>query len=148
MISENNFTGSDSPSSEPPTTHENAAPPNSFELSTFKQFLFLRKDLKDFSEGGLVAQGSHASVAAIYKTLSHPDTIRYLKDTHILTTIVYGITKNEIESVIKKLNDMGIEHALWIENGEEPTCIGTRPIDVSKHPEFQNFRKKFRLFKR
>jgi hypothetical protein len=118
---------------------------NSIAQST-KQFIFLRNDVLDYQIGAYLAQACHASVAAIHKFYDHPSTKEYLADIGSLTTIIYQIKMDDLSSIQHKLTELGIDCYLWVENGLEPTCIGTRPVKTGESPGFDIFRKKFKLF--
>ncbi|KAM0679496.1 peptidyl-tRNA hydrolase domain-containing protein 1 [Glugoides intestinalis] len=111
-----------------------------------KQFVFLRKDLKSFSTGALVAQACHASIAAIEKYKEDVETITYLKDLEEMTTVVYSIEEGDIQIVCEDLEAMHVKYYLWIEEKKIRTCISTVPIDISSNRQFEEYRKKFRLY--
>ncbi|ELA42199.1 uncharacterized protein VICG_00842, partial [Vittaforma corneae ATCC 50505] len=111
-----------------------------------KQFLFLRKDLKDFSTGALVAQGCHAAIAAIEKSKEDTGTMDYLGLLEDMTTVVYGIGEKDMCSIMEGLDSFGVKYHLWLENRQIPTCIATAPVDLFQNKSFDKFRKKFRLF--
>lgn len=114
--------------------------------SHIKQFLFLRRDLEDFSTGALVAQGSHASVAVLEKTRKDIETTDYLTCLEDMTTVVYGISEGDIGPIVKDLDSLGAKYHLWLENRQAPTCIATAPVDLSQNKRFDKFRRKFKLF--
>lgn len=113
---------------------------------SIKQFLFLRKDLEGYTMGMLIAQGCHASVAALERYRNTPAVADYFKHLGCMTTIVYGIRGDEMEGIEKSLQKMGIGYHCWVENGNTPTCIATCPIDIEVIKEFKNFRRRFKLF--
>jgi len=113
---------------------------------SIKQFLFLRSDLEGFTTGSLVAQGCHASVAALEKYRHTPQVVDYVKHLGSMTTVVYEILGSELEAVVASLDEMGIGHHCWLEGGVIPTCIATWPIDIEVDTKFKKFRRRFRLF--
>lgn len=113
---------------------------------SLKQFLFLRKDLKEFTTGMLVAQGCHASIAALEKYRNTPQVIEYLSALPHMTTVIYRIKESEISEIEEELKSMKIGYHIWVENCVIPTCIATWPIDVELDGLFKEFKKKFRLF--
>lgn len=111
-----------------------------------KQFIFLRKDLKDFSIGALAAQACHASIAAIEKSKQRVETEAYLKDIENMTTVVYSIEEADIQRICKELEAMDVDYHLWVEDKHVKTCISTVPINPGSNALFQKYRKKFCLY--
>ena len=94
------------------------------------QYIVIRTDLKTtWPLGALIAQGVHASVAAISQSSTHPHTIQYLADSHNMTTCVLGIDNEEsLRDLAKRLKDAQIEHHLWIEQPENvAVSLATTP---------------------
>ncbi|XP_047070414.1 putative peptidyl-tRNA hydrolase PTRHD1 [Lolium rigidum] len=108
------------------------------------QYVVLRRDLADaWPMGSVVAQGCHASVAAVWAHRDHPDTAAYcapdnLDRMHKVTLEVKGET--QLKNLAEKLEAAGVRHKLWIEQPENiPTCIATAPCPKSQVASF--FRK-------
>ena len=96
------------------------------------QYVLIRKDLladPKWSIGSLIAQGSHACVAAVATTLSQSETTAYISDTANMTKTVLGVddTQQLIE-MSEKLTAERIPHYLWTEQPENiPTALATAP---------------------
>lgn len=114
-------------------------------MTSLKQILFLRNDLSEFPVGSLVAQGCHASVAAIERFKDHPNTQKYLEMMLEMTTIVLGIEESQIEKICADLDKLGVGYHLWLEEGL-PTCIATIPMNIGENKKFDKYRKKYNLF--
>lgn len=93
------------------------------------QYIVVRGDL-DWPRGSLMANASHASVAAIYKTIETDSTkkyLNYLEDMHKI--VLKAENLNELESVELKLKENKISHYKWIEKPEMmPTALATAPL--------------------
>lgn len=116
---------------------------NKYIPGEFKQLLFLRSDLDQMPVGALVAQGCHASIAALEEFKDEESTKEYLKELTGMTTIVYKIQESDIEPIIDKLNKFGLKYHIWLENGLVVTCIATIPINKKFCGMFRN---KYKLF--
>lgn len=103
--------------------------------------------MKSYSVGALVAQGSHASIAAIEKYHDHLQTMSYVKDLGNMTTVVYQMTGNDVETIKSNLDMLKIEYYEWIEDADIVTCICTRPIDLSNNKGFIEMKKTLKLFR-
>ena len=94
------------------------------------QYIVVRSDLKKaWPLGALIAQGSHASVAAIAKSYNSLNTISYLADLENMTKCVLGIeSEAALRSLASRLSDAGIRHHLWIEQPENvAVSLATAP---------------------
>lgn len=102
------------------------------------QYVVLRRDLQEKASwplGSLVAQGCHASVAAIAKHMDDEDVQAY-----IAPGAVDGMHKAVLEvkgeaqllALAQKLTDAGVAHALWVEQPEAiPTALASKPARKS-----------------
>lgn len=109
------------------------------------QYIAVRSDLK-WPKGALIAQGAHASVAAIHLFYSDPDTVTYLKSLDSMHKIVVGVPSlEELNKLNELLINQNIKFKLWTEQPENmPTCLATKPYAKSL---VENFFKSFKLFK-
>ena len=97
------------------------------------QYILIRKDLignKHWNIGSLIAQGCHASVAAIATTLSSKYTTEYITDHLNMTKLVLGVDDDvQLKEMSDRLTRNSIPHHLWIEKPEEiPTALATSPL--------------------
>lgn len=112
-----------------------------------RQIIFLRNDLKSFGKGALVAQACHASTAATFTYLSHPDTKLYLERMAEMTKVVLKITGQDIEELTSELRSNEIDFIEWRESLDEGiTCVSTRPFVLSSYPVLEKYLLKFKLF--
>ncbi|KAJ1735824.1 hypothetical protein LPJ61_000330 [Coemansia biformis] len=96
-------------------------------------FIVMRKDLAKVLQwplGSIVAQGSHAAVAAIWKYRDDARVKEYTGSLDSMHKVVLG-TKNEA-SLLKVAEDLAqkdIPFYLWTEQPENvPTCLATVPV--------------------
>lgn len=94
------------------------------------QYIVLRRDLLDTLKwpiGALVAQGCHASVAALEKFRGVAETSQYLNNAEQMRKVVLAIAdKDALLALSQKLAH--VDHVVWEEHPEmEPTAIATRP---------------------
>ena len=98
------------------------------------QYLLLRADLKkQYSLGALVAQGAHASVAAIEQHRDLPSTQAYLADLSSMHKIVLAAqSAAEVERVAAALAAAALGHRVWLEQPEAVvTALATAPYPRS-----------------
>ena len=98
------------------------------------QYIVVRADLRSiWPLGALIAQGAHASVAAVAKSASSPDTIAYLQDLENMTKCVLGIEGEEkLRALAERITEAGIAHHLWIEQPENlAVALATAPASKS-----------------
>lgn len=114
-------------------------------MSLIVQYVLIRTDLK-WGPGALIAQGCHASVAAIYKSLNSHNTKKYLEDLENMRKVVLKVESAvDLNEMSNKLREAEIEHHLWIENPEKvPTCIALAPMPKQ---EVQDYFKHLKLFR-
>mmetsp|Transcript_28171 Transcript_28171/g.47680 ORF Transcript_28171/g.47680 Transcript_28171/m.47680 type:complete len:157 (+) Transcript_28171:117-587(+) len=98
------------------------------------QYIVLRRDLQEkegWPLGSLVAQGSHAAVAAIAENWDDSDTQAYvapaaLGSMHKAVLEVKNL--NALENLAGRLTEAGVGHHLWREQPEDiSTCLATKP---------------------
>ncbi|CAF0757066.1 unnamed protein product [Brachionus calyciflorus] len=109
------------------------------------QYIAVRSDLK-WPKGALIAQGCHASVAAIHLNYDDNETKSYLNNLDSMHKIVVGVPGlNEINELNEALVKNGIKFKLWNEQPENvPTCLATKPYSKKI---VEQFFKNFKLFK-
>lgn len=102
------------------------------------QYVVLRRDLQEKDRwplGALVAQGCHASVAAIAESYEADDTRAYVaKDAISAMTKAVLEVKGETQllALAGKLVAAEVPHTLWVEQPEDtPTCLATAPARKS-----------------
>lgn len=102
------------------------------------QYVVLRRDLQEkvgWPLGSLVAQGCHASVAAIAQHLDDADVRAYiaadaLAGMHKAVLEVKG--EAQLLNLAQKLTDAGVAHVLWVEQPEAiPTALASKPARKS-----------------
>jgi peptidyl-tRNA hydrolase len=102
------------------------------------QYVVLRRDLQDklgWPLGSLVAQGCHASVAAIASNLDDADVRAYisagaLEGMHKAVLEVKG--EPQLRTLAQRLTEAGIAHVLWMEQPEAtPTALACKPARKS-----------------
>jgi peptidyl-tRNA hydrolase len=103
---------------------------------TLIQYVVVRKDLKRIGKHSPIAQGSHASVAAIATSLDSPDTQAYIKDLTNMRTVVLAVDDEaHILRLAEALTTANVAHHLWIEKIDDwqdkpdmtPTALATSP---------------------
>ena len=102
------------------------------------QYIVLRRDLQEtegWPLGALVAQGSHAAVAAVAEHWDTPACRAYVAPDAIkrMTKAVLEV-KGELQlrGLAAKLEEGGAAHVLWVEQPENfPTCLATAPARKS-----------------
>lgn len=98
------------------------------------QYIVVRSDLKaSWPLGALIAQGAHASVAAIAKTQSNTDTVAYLSDLENMTKCVLGIESvDALRDLSTSLSNAKVDHHLWVEQPENAAvALATAPARKS-----------------
>lgn len=98
------------------------------------QYIVIRKDLwteLSWPLGSIIAQGCHASTAALWLSRDQPQTQQYCGTDNLdhMRKVVLE-TKNEaqLRSLSEKLTSANILHKLWIEQPEDyATCLATAP---------------------
>lgn len=102
------------------------------------QYVVLRRDLQEkvgWPLGSLVAQGCHASVAAIAKHLDDDDVRAYIAldavdGMHKAVLEVKGET--QLLNLARQLEQSGVAHALWVEQPEAiATALASKPARKS-----------------
>jgi len=96
------------------------------------QYIVVRTDLigtKNWGIGSMIAQGCHASVAAVALSRNEPQTLTYIDDHLNMTKTVLGVDNDKQLIVLAAiLEDNNVSHHLWIERPEnEPTALATAP---------------------
>lgn len=109
------------------------------------QYIAVRSDLK-WPKGALIAQGCHASIAAIHLNYSDAETVAYLQKLDSMHKIVVGVPGlTEINELNETLLKHDIKFKLWTEQPENtPTCLATKPYSKKL---VEQFFKAFKLFK-
>lgn len=100
------------------------------------QYILIRKDLigtKQWSIGSMIAQGCHASVAAIATTLESECTREYIADYLNMTKLVLAVEDDiQLKDMADKLSNNNIPHHMWFEKPEDiPTALATSPLPKS-----------------
>lgn len=103
-------------------------PPNQLEEGPIVQYIVVRTDL-DWSQGALIAQACHASVASIARTLTSPVTKQYLDDLNNMHKVILKADKLEdLERAETKLKELNVACHMWIEKPENvATCLACSP---------------------
>jgi len=96
------------------------------------QYIVIRSDLiadKRWGMGKMVAQGCHASVAAIILNLADADTAAYVNDhTNMTKTVLIVDNEKELLELSKELKSCNVNHHLWVETPENvPTALASTP---------------------
>ena len=102
--------------------------------------------MKVYSELFLLAQGAHAAVAAIAKSLGTESTKAYLNDLPAMHKIVLKANnEEELKSLVSVLQSKEISHYAWVEQPEDLlVAVASAPADKGLlSPHF----KQFKLFK-
>ena len=98
---------------------------------TLVQYLLVRSDLdkQRYGRGALVAQGAHASVAALHESRDEPATQAYLADLGAMHKIVLAAPSAEaIEGVAAALRSASLGARVWVEQPEMVvTALATAP---------------------
>ena len=102
------------------------------------QYIVLRRDLQEtegWPLGALVAQGSHAAVAAVAEHWDTPACRAYVAPDAIkrMTKAVLEVKgEPQLRGLAAKLEEGGAAHVLWVEQPENfPTCLATAPARKS-----------------
>lgn len=113
--------------------------------SPIVQYIAVRSDLK-WPKGAMVAQGCHASVAAIHLFYNDPDTTEYLKNLDSMHKVVVNVpSEKELVDLSNSLGSNGIKFKLWTEQPENiPSCLATKPYAKNV---IENFFKMFKLLR-
>jgi peptidyl-tRNA hydrolase len=109
------------------------------------QYIAIRNDLK-WPKGALIAQGCHASTAAIHLNYADPETARYLSELDTMHKIVVGVADEaELRRLSDELAANGVKFKLWLEQPENtPTSLALKPYSKSL---VERFLKPYKLFK-
>lgn len=108
------------------------------------QYVVIRRDLLDtWPIGSVIAQGVHASVAAVWNSRQHECTIKYCSQnasttqTDMRTVVLEAKNENELIKLAEVLTQNTIGHVLWREQPENfVTAIATYPrrtTDLKMH---------------
>ncbi|KDD75858.1 hypothetical protein H632_c467p1 [Helicosporidium sp. ATCC 50920] len=115
------------------------APAGQPEEDPLVQYVVLREDLHTtggWQLGSLVAQGCHASLAAVWDSREAADTQAYLSSqnrAHMRKVVLAVRDEEALRALAAKLHDKGLGHCLWIEQPEnEATCLATVPALKSR----------------
>lgn len=93
------------------------APPNYDD--TLIQYIVVRRDLKNYGTGALIAQGSHAAAAALHVSRDAPTTQAYLADLDAMHTVVLeGGSAEALREAAEGLEKAGVQHKVWVERPE------------------------------
>lgn len=109
------------------------------------QYIAIRSDLK-WPKGALIAQGAHASVAAIHLNYNDSETVKYLNNLDSMHKVVVGVpSQNDLVDLNELLLKNNIKFKLWTEQPENsPVCIATKPYYKSL---VESFFKSFKLLR-
>ncbi|GAB4817114.1 hypothetical protein N2152v2_004160 [Parachlorella kessleri] len=115
------------------------------------QYVVLRRDLwgeLGWPLGSVVAQGCHASTAALWLSRESPATQQYCSPgnlDHMHKVVLEVKSEAQLRSLADKLAEAGILHKLWVEQPEDfATCLATAPYPKSA---VQPFVKRLKLCK-
>jgi len=118
------------------------------------QYVVLRRDLWDVKGddgsatpwplGAVVAQGCHASTAALWLSKDDEETIAYCGEDnldHMHKAVLEVKSETQLRNLSEKLGQSGVKHKLWIEQPEDvATCLATAPLPKSKvYPLLKKF---------
>ena len=109
---------------------------------TLVQYIVVRKDLK-MGTGALIAQGAHASSAALWTSKDTPTTQEYLSSLDTMHKIVLeGTSNDQLLALSESLTSASILHNLWVEQPENvATALATAPYHRSLlKPLFAGFK--------
>ena len=99
------------------------------------QYLLVRSDLdkQRYGRGALIAQGAHASVAALHESRDQPATQAYLANLDAMHKIVLAAPSAEaIEGVAAALRSARLGARVWVEQPEAVvTALATAPAQRS-----------------
>lgn len=102
------------------------------------QYVVLRRDLQEkegWPLGSLVAQGAHASLAAVAEHLDDEDVRAYIAPgavdgMHKAVLEVKG--EPQLRNLALRLAEAGVDHKLWVEQPENiPTALASKPARKS-----------------
>lgn len=96
------------------------------------QYIVVRGDL-NWPVGSLMANASHASVAAIFQNLDADQTQKYLSDLERMHKVVLKADNIEsLERIEMKLKNAHVKYHKWIERPEMiPSALATAPYNKS-----------------
>lgn len=96
--------------------------------SPLVQYIVLRRDLT-WPRGAIVAQGCHASTAALHLFRDLSETKSYLNDLARMHKIVLGIDGEQaLQTLAQNLTEANVSHHMWIEQPENVcTALATAP---------------------
>ena len=116
--------GADTISHAPSPAHE----------QTLVQYIVMRSDLvkqHKWNAGGLIANGSHAAVAAIADSWHDSDVQQYVTGAHgkqMHTVVLQAGDEKELLDTAALLKQNDVAHRVWIEQPDRlPSCLATRP---------------------
>eukprot|EP00213_Chloropicon_mariensis_P007605 CAMPEP_0197473040 /NCGR_PEP_ID=MMETSP1309-20131121/4334_1 /TAXON_ID=464262 /ORGANISM="Genus nov. species nov., Strain RCC998" /LENGTH=148 /DNA_ID=CAMNT_0043011949 /DNA_START=308 /DNA_END=754 /DNA_ORIENTATION=- len=113
---------------------------NNRESGVLLQYVVLRRDLWQQKEendyvwplGAVVAQGCHASTAALWLSKDDNTTKQYCSEENIDNmhkAVLEVKSETQLRNLSEKLQQQGIKHKLWIEQPENyATCLATAPL--------------------
>jgi peptidyl-tRNA hydrolase len=111
------------------------APPAAAPEDAIVQYLLIRSDLDKgrYNRGALIAQGAHASVAAIESSRELESTRAYLASIDSMHKIVLAAPSAEdIHRVSSALTAATLQHHVWLEQPERVvTALATAPYKRS-----------------
>lgn len=92
------------------------------------QYIVVRTDL-NWSQGAVIAQACHASVASIARTLESPVTKKYLDNLGNMHKVILKADKlDDLNRAEAKLKEANIACHMWMEMPENiPTCLACSP---------------------
>ena len=86
--------------------------------ATLVQYILIHR-VKGYGVGALIAQGAHASSAALHLSREHADTISYLASLDTMHKIILeGPSAEALRDTSAALAAAGITHKLWVEQPE------------------------------
>lgn len=94
---------------------------------------------------GFLAQGCHASIAAIVKYFNSENTKKYISELESMHKVVLKAESEQaLLDVSKSLTENNVEFVLWTEQPENiPACLATAPNDRNT---LKPYFKKFKLY--
>lgn len=121
----------------------------------YRQYVIVRNDIPKYTHGMILAQGIHASIAALEVFRNNKETKMYLNDLKNMTTIVLSVSVffnwANIENFLRLKQDLlaeNIDHYVWIEKPEMiETAIATRPLEIENNPTLKNILLPLKLYK-
>lgn len=92
------------------------------------QYIVIHR-VKGYGVGALIAQGSHASSAALHLSRDHPDTRAYLAALDSMHKVVLeGPSAEALRETSAALDAAGVTHKLWVEQPENiVTALASAP---------------------